>query len=77
MGALLLKCPTTGKELSIGVDADRESLADLSAIVSTSICPHCAAEHAWRLEEARYIDAISSDDSPESKGTIFAGKEAR
>jgi hypothetical protein len=61
MGILLVKCPATGKEFSTGINADRGNLVGLRAIVATSICPHCGAEHAWRLEDARYVDAVPPD----------------
>jgi hypothetical protein len=66
MGVLLVKCPATGKEFSTGINADRGNLVGLRAIVAASICPHCGAEHAWRLEDARYVDAVSPDVSLES-----------
>jgi predicted RNA-binding Zn-ribbon protein involved in translation (DUF1610 family) len=57
MGVLIAKCPGTGKEFSTGINADRNSLVGLRAILATSICPHCGAEHAWRVQDARYVDA--------------------
>jgi predicted RNA-binding Zn-ribbon protein involved in translation (DUF1610 family) len=61
MGVLLVKCPATGKEFSKGINADRGNLVGLRAIVAASICPHCGAEHAWRLEDARYVDVVPPD----------------
>jgi hypothetical protein len=52
MGMLLVKCHATGKEFSTGIYADRDSLVGVRAIVATSICPHCGAEHTWRIEDA-------------------------
>lgn len=73
MGVLLVRCPTTGREFSLGVNSDKASLGGLHAIVTTSICPHCAAEHAWRLEEARYVDAIPPDLWMESASGPMSG----
>ena len=61
MGLLIAKCPGTGKEFSTGINADRDSLVGLRAIVAASICPHCGAEHAWRVQDARYVDALPPD----------------
>ena len=61
MGVLIVKCPGTGKEFSTGINADRGSLVGLQAIVATSICPHCGAEHAWRVQDARYVNALPPD----------------
>jgi predicted RNA-binding Zn-ribbon protein involved in translation (DUF1610 family) len=67
MGLLLARCPATGKEFSTGINADRDSLVGLRAIVTTSICPHCGAEHAWRVQDARYVDALPPDLCPDPK----------
>jgi hypothetical protein len=67
MGVLIVKCPGTGKEFSTGINADRDSLVGLRAIVATSICPHCGAEHAWRIQDARYVDALPPELSPQSR----------
>jgi len=69
MGVLIVKCPGTGKEFSTGINADRDSLVGLRAIVATSICPHCGAEHAWRIQDARYVDALPPELSPQSRQT--------
>jgi hypothetical protein len=61
MGVLLARCPATGQEFSTGINADQDSLVGLRAIVATSICPHCGAEHAWRVQDARYVDALRPD----------------
>jgi predicted RNA-binding Zn-ribbon protein involved in translation (DUF1610 family) len=60
MGVLIAKCSETGKEFSAGINADRGSLVGLRAIVATSVCPHCGAVHAWRVQDARYVDALPS-----------------
>lgn len=67
MGILLVKCPTTGKEFSTGINADQGNLTGLRAVVAASICPHCGAEHAWRLEDARYVDAAEKKPTEFSK----------
>ena len=67
MGILLVKCPATEKEFSMGINADRDSLVGLRAVVATSICPHCGAEHAWRVQDARYVDVSPWDASLESR----------
>jgi hypothetical protein len=66
MGVLIAKCPVMEKEFSMGINVDRDSLVGLRAIVATSICPHCGAEHAWRVHDARYVDASPPDVSLES-----------
>jgi hypothetical protein len=70
MGVLLASCPTTGKEFSTGVNVDRDSLVGLRAIVATSICPHCGAEHASRVQDARYVDALPPDLCSDPKSRV-------
>ena len=76
MGVLLAKCPATEKEFSTGINADRDSLVGLRAIVTTSFCPYCCGEHAWRLEDTRYVDAKPLDlrgrerQHPASRGLV-------
>jgi predicted RNA-binding Zn-ribbon protein involved in translation (DUF1610 family) len=75
MGVLIAKCPGTGKEFSTGINADRDSLVGLRAIVATSICPHCGAEHAWRVQDARYVDALPPDLSLSPDKTSVRGPQ--
>jgi hypothetical protein len=55
MGVLLVKCPATEKEFSTGINAKEDNFIGLRAIVITSTCPHCGAEHSWRIDEARCV----------------------
>jgi hypothetical protein len=61
MGVLLVKCAATEKEFSTGINVDRDSLYGLRGIVTTSFCPHCCGEHAWRLEDTRFVEVIPPD----------------
>jgi hypothetical protein len=56
-------CPTTGKEFSIGIGVDCFSLVGGKGIVTAAICPHCEAEHAWRLDEVRYPEMNNAGHS--------------
>jgi hypothetical protein len=58
MGVLIAKCPVTEKEFSTGINVDQDSLVGLRAVL-----PHCGAEHAWRVHDARYVDASPPDVS--------------
>ena len=61
MGVLIAKCPVTEKEFSTGINVDQDSLVGLRAVLATSICPHCGAEHAWRVQDARFVDELPPD----------------
>ena len=41
MGALMLKCPTTGRVFSTGILADEETFKQLPDTVTKATCPHC------------------------------------
>jgi len=56
-----------GDDPDLTLNEKRAILASwASAIVATSICPHCGAEHAWRVEDARYVDTLPPDLSVSS-----------
>jgi hypothetical protein len=58
MGALMLKCPTTGREFSTGIFADKETFQQLPDTVTKATCPHCGRLHSWWTREARLADTI-------------------
>jgi hypothetical protein len=57
MGALMLKCPTTGREFSTGILADEETFKQLPDTVTKATCPHCGQLHSWWTREARLADS--------------------
>jgi hypothetical protein len=57
MGALMLRCPTTGLEFSTGIFADEETFKKLPDTVTKSACPHCGRLHTWWTREARLSES--------------------
>jgi hypothetical protein len=57
MGILVVKCPATGKTFSTGIltDIPIQQLPDKS---TSSKCPHCGGEHAWRPREAALLASL-------------------
>ena len=53
VGVLLITCPATGKEFSMGVQVDQVSLRALRDIEAIAYCPHCKADHSWRPRDTR------------------------
>jgi hypothetical protein len=53
MGALMLRCPTTGLEFSTGIFADEATFKKLPDTVTKAACPHCGRLHSWWTREAR------------------------
>jgi hypothetical protein len=49
---LMVRCPTTGRELSTGVEMDDATFERLPHIRSRLNCPLCRADHNWSTREA-------------------------
>jgi len=52
-GQLMLRCPRTGRDYSIGVEMDPASFSSLPATQMTAHCPHCGERHRWIPNEAK------------------------
>jgi len=59
MGTLVFVCPTTGHEVSTGVEIDRSSFKSLPRTKTAIFCPRCRKSHklsviwAWLASEMR------------------------
>jgi len=57
MGTLVFVCPTTGHEVSTGVEVDRYNFKKLSRTKTSIFCPRCHRNHklsviwAWLANE--------------------------
>jgi DNA-directed RNA polymerase subunit RPC12/RpoP len=57
MGTLVFVCPTTGHEVSSGIEIDRSSFKSLPRTKTPISCPHCREKHllsaiwAWLVSE--------------------------
>jgi hypothetical protein len=58
-----IKCPGTGLSVSTGIAMDAASFAQLPAIASRVLCPHCRGEHEWLPSEA-WLDRAPSPEAP-------------
>ena len=56
MGALVFVCPTSGREVSTGVEIDAESYGDLPKVLAENSCPACGRTHNLYQVEARLVD---------------------
>ena len=52
MSAIMIKCPETGKDVSIGIDTDKTSFSQLPNITTATRCPACGRTHEWNVSEA-------------------------
>ena len=49
---VMVRCPTTGRELSTGVEMDAATFQQLPDIHSQMRCPVCSLDHTWSTREA-------------------------
>jgi hypothetical protein len=52
MGTLMVCCPATGLEVSLGVELDSVSFDRIPDFLATFRCSACAAEHPWSKADA-------------------------
>lgn len=52
MGAVMVKCPDTGRDIATGMVADRASFNATPVFFARVYCPLCQTEHEWFAQEA-------------------------
>ena len=52
MGAVMIRCPQTGREIATGIVADRDSFRATPVFFAQVYCPLCRTEHEWFAGEA-------------------------
>jgi len=57
MGAVMIRCPQTGREIPTGMVADRRSFQATPVFFGRVRCPACRTEHEWFAKEAWVCDA--------------------
>ena len=45
MGILMIKCPTTGRDIPTGIETDRTSFTSAPVFFSRTYCPICRTNH--------------------------------
>jgi hypothetical protein len=56
MGFIAIYCPRTGREVSTGVESDREAFQRLRPVVTRMKCAACGSEHVWSKATARVVE---------------------
>jgi hypothetical protein len=69
MGTLVFVCPTTGHEVSTGVEVDRSNYKRLSRTKTAVFCPRCRKNHILAAIWAWLVDEVpeSPEDSTSTK----------
>ena len=71
MGTLVFVCPTTGHEVSTGVEVDRSNYKSLSRTKMAVFCPRCRKNHMLSAIWAWLVDEV-----PETPGEGASRKSA-
>jgi len=56
MGAVMVRCPQTGREIETGLVSDRERFRAMPVFFARVYCPICRTEHEWFAQEAWICD---------------------
>ena len=65
MGAILIQCPRTLREVSVGIETDQASFDAMPVRHSQMLCPACGAVHVWSKDWAWLDDGQVMVDVPE------------
>jgi len=57
MGAVMVRCPQTGRDIPTGLTTDRKSFEAMPVFFARVHCPICRTEHEWFAKEAWVCDA--------------------
>jgi predicted RNA-binding Zn-ribbon protein involved in translation (DUF1610 family) len=57
MQRLYFVCPRTGREIDVGIETELRTLLRIRMKRVRAQCPHCGAEHEWRVRDARVARA--------------------
>jgi len=52
MGAVMVRCPQTGRDIPTGIVSDRQSFQAMPVFFGRVRCPACQAEHEWFAGDA-------------------------
>src|SRR5262247_4185792 len=57
MGVVMIKCPDTGRDISTGLVADRDSFRATPVFFGRVFCPLCRTNHEWFAQQAWVCEA--------------------
>jgi len=66
MGAVMVRCPQTGRDIPTGLVTDRKSFESMPVFFARVHCPICRTEHEWFPKEAWMCEA-----EPRAQGTAL------
>ncbi len=60
MGVLMIKCPTTGRDIPTGIEMDQRSFTRTPVFFSRTYCPFCRTDHEWFVKQAWVCEASTA-----------------
>jgi hypothetical protein len=64
MDQLMLQCPMTDRNFSMGIEADSKALKRVPYTRIAVRCPYCGLEHTWGPRDAPLGQRASATGSP-------------
>ena len=64
MGSVMIKCPETGRAISTGMVADRESFRAMPVFFARVLCPLCRKQHEWFAQNAWVCETTLPPQEP-------------
>jgi len=64
MGALMIQCPETGRQIPTGYEADAASFRQMPVFFGVTFCPICRTDHHWFARDAQVLDQTPDDKQP-------------
>jgi hypothetical protein len=52
MGTVMIRCPRTGREISTGIEAERDRYRCAPVFFARTFCPFCRTPHEWFATQA-------------------------
>jgi len=60
MGSVVIQCPTTGRTIPTGIEAEGATFACSPVFFADTYCPECNANHRWFARDA-WVEEASSE----------------
>ena len=64
MGTVMIRCPTTGRAVSTGIQAEREIFQATPVFFSHVYCSLCQTTHQWFAKDAWVCNSVTGVCDP-------------
>ena len=74
MGAVMVRCPETGRDIPTGLVTDRKSFDATPVFFARVHCPICRSEHEWFAKEAWVCEASPASGAARCSEFVSRGR---